>query len=216
MTVFVRVRTVVFTVALIFGIGWSVRCFAQAQLEDLPWELNAGDLQALGLHLPSYLSTVADLHDYQKRVPSRQEIFIEWDPHVGFDHPAYREQVAERSLRHEFILQQRKQNIKGDAGIGPTTLLDLGLVVVGATGTDEVRGLAMGPSLLIRGEAFYVPGERQPPERHDYIQSKTTFRVGLPDDPKIEKLLLLLAHPNEKPRLEQVGIIDLTTKGVSK
>jgi hypothetical protein len=191
------------------------RVTAQTQSDAPPWELNAGDLQAVGLHLPSYMPKMGDLHDYQKRVPSHQEILIEWDPHTGYDHPAYREQVAERSLKHDFTLEQRKQNIKGDAGIGPTSLLDLGLEVVGVTNTGEIRGLANGPSLLVRGEATHVPGERTP-ERHDFIKSKDTFLVALPDDPKIEKLVLLLAHPNEKPRLEQVGVIDLTAKTAPK
>jgi hypothetical protein len=212
----VKVRTVVLTAACIFGIGWGIRCAAaQAQLKDFPWELNARDLQAAGLHLPSYMSTVADLNDYQKRLSSHQEIWIEWDPHTGYDHPAYREQVAERSLKHDFALQQRNQNIKGNAAIGSTDLLDLRLVVVAATSNGEVRGLDMGPSLLIRCDLPPAPrGPQQ--ECHDYIQSKMTFMVGLPDDPTIEKLVLLLTHPNEKPRLEQVGAIDLTAKVAPK
>jgi hypothetical protein len=210
----VRVRIFVFTVASIFGIGWGIRC-AAAQAQDRPWELNPGDLQAVGLHLPSYMSTVADLNDHQKRLSSRQEIWIEWNPRTGYDHPAYREDVAERSLKHDFALQQRNQNIKGNAVIGSTDLLDLRLVVVAATGTGELRGLAMGPSLLIRCDVPPVPGG-PPQECHDYIQSKTTFLVGLPDDPTIDKLVLLLTHPNEKPRLEQVGVIDLTAKVAPK
>jgi hypothetical protein len=216
MTTLVRLGRAALIIALMFGIGWSIRCVAaHTQPDGNPWELNAGDLQAAGLHLASYMSTVGDMEDYQKNLPSHQEILIEWDPHTGFDHPAYREQVAERSLKHDFALQQRKQKVKGDARTGPTTLLDLGLVVVAATSTGEVRGFAIGPSLLIRGEATHVPGER-PPERHDYIQSKTAFWVGLPDDPKIEKLVLLVAYPSEKPRLEQVATIDLTTKVTPK
>ena len=211
-----RYRSSLLAIGLMVGVGLAgshVR--AQTQTDDRPWELNAGDLQAVGLHLPSYMPKIGDLHDYQKRVPSRQEILIEWDPHTGYDHPAYREQVAERSLKHDFTLVQRKQSIKGDAQIGTLDLLDLSLEVVGVTDTGEVRGLASGPSLLVRGEAFHAPGEHSP-ERNDYIQGKGTFSVGLPDDPKIEKLVLLLAHPSEKPRLEQVGTIDLTAKAAPK
>jgi hypothetical protein len=209
-------RSTLLVVGLIGGIGYvGSRASAQTQSDDRPWELNAGDLQAVGLHLPSYMSNIGDFEDYSKRLPSFQQVLIEWDPHTGYDHPTYREQVAERSLKHDFTLVQRKQNIKGDARIGPTTLLDLGLVVVGVTSTGEVRGLAFGPSLLVRGEATHAPGEPKP-ERHDYIQSKGAFWVGLSDDPKIEKLVLLLAHPNEKPRLEQIGTIDLTAKAAPK
>jgi hypothetical protein len=216
MTPIIRLRWALLIVALILGLGQgATRVVAQTQSDDRPWELNAGDLQAVGLHLPSYMPKIGDLHDYQKRLPSRQEMLIEWDPHTGYDHPAFREQVAERSLKHDFALVQRKQNIKGDAGIGPTTLLDLGLEVVGVTNTGEVRGFANGPSLLVREEGTHAPGEPKP-DRHDFIKSKDTFWIGLPDDPKIEKLVLLLAHPNEKPRLEQVGVIDLTAKALPK
>lgn len=212
----VRVRIFVLTAALIVGIQWGIRCAAaQAQLTDRSWELNPGDLKTVGLHLPSSMSTVADLHEYQKRLSSRQEIWIEWNPHTGYDHPAYREEVAERSLKHDFALQHRKQNIKGNVVIGSTDLLDFRLVVVAADGTGEVRGLATGPSLLIRCDVPPAPGRPQQ-GCHDYIKSKTTFLVGLPDDSTIEKLVLLLAHPNEKPRLEQVGVIDLRAKVAPK
>jgi hypothetical protein len=203
-------------IGLIVGVAYvGGRVTAQTQSDGRPWELNAGDLQAVGLHLPSNMPTVGDLHDYQKRVSNHQEILIEWDPHTGYDHPTFRERVAERSLKHDFTLVQRKQNIIGNPGIGPTTLLDLGLEVIGVTNTGEVRGLAIGPSLLAHGEGTHAPGEPKP-ERHDYIKSKDTFLVGLPDDPKIEKLIMLLAHPNEKPLLEQVGTIDLTPKTAPK
>lgn len=206
-------KVTVFAVALIFGIGWGFA--AQSQLEDLPWELHVDDLHAVGLHMPSYMSTVRDLEDYQKRLTSCQQLWIEWDPHTGYDHPAYREQVAERSLSHDFALQQRNQNAKGCVRMGPTALLDLGLVVVAATNKGEVRGFAFGPSLLIRCDLPSAPEEPQQ-ECRDLIQSKTTFLFVLPDDAQIEKLVLLLAHPNEKPRLEQVGVIDLTAKGAPK
>ena len=219
MTALVKVRIAVLTVALMFGIGWGTnRAVAQGSpLADArPWDLSAGDLAAVGLHLPSYMPRVAeDLWEYQKRVTTRQDFLIEWDPHTGYDYPAFREQVAEHSLKHEFNLKQRKQNIKANAQIGTLDLLDLSLEVVGVTDTGEVGGLANGPNLLVRDEAFHAPGER-PPERHDYILGKGDFWVALPDDPKIVKLVLLLAHPNEKPRLEQVGVIDLTAKVASK
>jgi hypothetical protein len=205
-------RSALLVVGLIGGIAYvGSRASAQTQSDDRPWELNAGDLQAVGLHLPSYMSKIGDLEDYQNKVLSHQQMLIQWDPHTGFDHPTFREQVAERSLKHDFTLVQRQQNIKGDSRIGPTALLELGLEVVGVTNTGEVRGLANGPSLLVRSEGTHAPGEPKP-DRHDFIKSKDTFSVALPDDPKIEKLVLLLAHPSEKPRLEQIGTIDLTPK----
>jgi hypothetical protein len=212
----VKLRRVAFTAALIFGIGQGARHLAsQTQSEGRPYELNAGDLQSVGLRLPSTMSKIGDLEDYQKGVTSRQEMLIDWDAHTGYDHPVYREQVAERLLKHEFTLVQRKRNVKGDAQIGTLMLLDSGLEVVAVTSAGEVRGLANGPSLVVRRESYPVPGLPLQ-EHHDYVQSKNAFWVGLPDDPKIEKLVLLLTHPNEKPRLEQVGTIDLTSKAPPK
>jgi hypothetical protein len=200
---------------LIVGVsyfGSRVAAQGSALSDSRPWDLNASDLAAVGMHMPSDMPWVAeDLWEYQKRATTHQELLIEWDPHTGYDHPTFRERVAEHSLKHDFALVQRKQIVKGNAQIGTLDLLDLSLEVVGVTNTGEVRGLANGPSLLVRGEGTHAPGEPKP-ERHDYIKSKDTFWVGLPDDPKIEKLVLLLAHPNEKPRLEQVGVIDLTAK----
>lgn len=214
MTSLVRIRWVILTTPFFFGIGHGAsRAVPQgsALADAHPYELNANDLLAVGLHLPSYMPRVAeDLAEYQKRTTTRQELLIEWDPHTGYAEAAPREQVAEHSLKHEFNLKQRKQNIKGDARIGPLMLLDLSLEVVGVTNTGEVRGLGRGPDLLVHGEATHLPGEPTP-EHHDSIQSKGDFWVALPDDPKITKIVLLFAHPNENPRLEQVGTIDLTT-----
>jgi hypothetical protein len=148
-------------------------------------------------------------------LPTHQEFLVDWDPHTGYDHPVFREQVAEHSLKHAFALLERKQNIKGNAPIGLLMLMNLGIEVVAVTATGEVRGLTSGPSLLVQGESLSIGGH-SPSEHHDYIMPKGAFPISLPDDPKIEKLVLLLVHPNEKPRLEQVGVIDLTAKTAPK
>jgi hypothetical protein len=161
------------------------------------------------------MPTVSDLELYQKTVPTHQELLIEWDPHTGYDHPVFREQISERSLKHEFTLKQRKKDIKGNAPINVRMLFELGLEVVGVTSTGEVRGLANGSSLLIRPDLPPAPGS-PPQDLHDYIEGKGDFWVSLPDDSMIEKILLLLAHPNEKPRLEKVGTIDLIPRAAPK
>ena len=202
--------------ALIFGVGYySTSVAAQTQADGLPWKVNASDLQAVGFHLPSNMPTVSDLEVYQKVVPTHQEFIIVWDPHTGYDHPVFREQISERSLKHEFTLKQRKKDVKGNAPFNVPMLFELGLEVIGVTSTGEVRGLANGPSLLIRPDLPPAPGSR-PQELHEYIQGKGEIWVSLPDDPKIEKLVLLLGHPSEKPRLEQVGMVDLTAMSAPK
>jgi hypothetical protein len=212
-------RSALLVIGLIVGVGYfGSRVVAQrsALSDSRPWEVNVSDLAAVGMHMPSDMPRVAeDLWEYQKRTTTHQELLIEWDPHTGYDHPTFRERVAEHSLKHDFALVQRKQSVKGNAQIGTLDLLDLSLEVLGVTDTGEVRGFRNGPSLLVREEGTHAPGEPKP-DRHDYIKSKDTFWVGLPDDLKIEKLVLLLAHPNEKHRLEQVGTIDLTPKTAPK
>jgi hypothetical protein len=192
------------------------RLTAQTQSDDRPWILNAGHLQSVGLHLPSNMPTMRDLVNYQRYLPTHQELQIDWDPHTGFDHPAWRELVAEDSLKHEFALVERKQNVKGNAVMNGLTLNDLGLEVVAITANGEVRGFANGPSLLMRGES--LPAGNAPRSvPHDYIMGKGPFRVSLPDDPQITNIALLLVHPDGgKFRLEQIGTIDLTTKEIPK
>lgn len=204
-----RVLSLAHIVLLIFVCCRSTgRANAQSQPDGRSWELSAADLQSVGLHLPSYMPTLRDLQAYQALLPTHQEVLLDWDPHTGYDHPVLREQVAEHSLKHDFTLLERKQNVKGNAPIGLVMLMDLGLEVVGATSTGEVRGLTSGPSLLVQGESLAVPGQSAP-EHHDYVMGKDQFRVSLPDDPKIEKIVLLVIHPNEKPRLEQAAVIIL-------
>jgi len=198
-------------IALICGIGRGSDCIAaQVQSESNSWELNASQLQAVGLHLPSYMPTITDLHNYQKNLPVHQELDIEWAPRTGYDHTVPREQVDEGSLKHDFQLIGRKQHVKGGAFTNNLTLGDLEVIAVAITMGGEVRGFASGPSLLMRGEAIAV-GDHMP-EPRDYIGWKGAFHVSLPEDPQIAKISLLLVHPDkDKFRLEQVGTVDLTT-----
>jgi hypothetical protein len=161
-----------------------------------------------------------DLHHYQTGLSTHQELLIDWDPHTGYDHPAWREEVAEGSLRHEFTLLERKQNVKGNAATHTLRLLDLGLYVIATTDTGEVRGVVNGPSLLMQAEM--LPADKATASvPHHYIMGKGPFLVSLPDDPQIKKIVLLLAHPGTgqfrgKFRLEKVGTIDLDAKTTPK
>jgi hypothetical protein len=45
------------------------------------------------------------------------------------------------------------------------------------------------------------------------VYPKVTFELYLPGDPKIERLLFLMAHPDgAKYRLEKVGTLDLSSR----
>lgn len=192
------------------------RLTAQTQSDDRPWILNAGHLQAVGLHLPTKMPTMRDLVNYQRYLPTHQELQIDWDPHTGYDHPVRRADIAEGSLKHDFTLVERKQDVKGNAVMNELTLDDLELEVVAITANGEVRGFANGPSLLMRGESL-LAGNAPRSIPFDLILGKGPFRVSLPEDPQITKIVFLLVHPDGgKFRLEQIGGIDLPAKEIPK
>jgi hypothetical protein len=180
----------------------------KAQTEGVSWELSASHLQAAGLPLPPYMPTVRDVMLYQVSLSTHQEIGLEWDLMPGNDRPVRRDGVAEGSLSSNFVLQNRKQNVQGSARTSTLTLSDLTLVTVAVTANGEVRGLTIGPG------SPRIPAEhRNGKDGYDMVDSKVIFDLFLPDDPKIEKLVFLLAHPNgTKYRLERVGTLDLGSR----
>ena len=73
----------------------------------------------------------------------------------------------------------------------------------------------MGPgSPYLPPESLHAkPGQRM----EGYVFPKVTFALYLPDDPKIERLVFLLAHPDgTKYRLEEVGSLELDAASRSK
>jgi hypothetical protein len=198
------------TIGLAFGFGYVALSAStpQAQTEGNSWELSASHLQAAGLHLPSYMPRVENPMLYQSRLSTHQELEIEWNLIPGSDRPVRRDGVAEGSLSSNFILQNRKQNVQGNARASMLDMNDLTLVTIAITPNGEVRGLTVGPGTpRIPGESF--GGKTS----YEMVNPKTTFQIFLPDDPKVEKLVFLLAHPDgAKYRLEKVGTLDLSSK----
>jgi hypothetical protein len=200
--------------ALRIGLAFAFGYFAlsastpRAQTDGLSWELNASHLQAAGLPLPSYMPRVRDVMLYQVGLSTHQEIEVQWDLIPGNDHPVRREGVAEGSLSSNFTLQDRKHNVQGNARTSTLTLSDLTLVTVAVAGNGEVRGLTVGPG------SPRIPAEyRNGKGGYNLVDSKVTFELFLPDDPKIEKLVFLVSHPDgTKYRLEKVGSLDLSSK----
>jgi hypothetical protein len=197
-------------IGLAFGLGYFVLSAStpRAQTDGLSWELNAGYLQAAGLLLPSSMPRVNDVMHYQVSLTTHQEIEVQWDLIPGNEHPVRRDSIAEGSLSSDFILQGRKQNVRGNARTSTLTLSDLTLVTVAVTSNGEVRGLAVGPGSPRIAKEFWR-GDTSPP----MVYPKVTFQVFLPDDPKIEKLVFLVSHPDgSKYRLEKVGTVDLSSR----
>jgi hypothetical protein len=126
----------------------------------------------------------------------------------GNDHPVRREGVAEGSLSPNFILLSRKHSVQGNARTSTLTLSDMTLVTVAVATNGEVRGLTVGPGSP-RIPAESLNGKTS----YAMVHPKEIFLIFLPDDPKIEKLVFLLAHPDgAKYRLEKVGTLDLSSR----
>jgi hypothetical protein len=195
-------------IALIFAVP-TLRGRPQtgSQREQPLFELRADYLSAVGLHFPSYMPSVDDVMNYQAKLSTHQELTIEWTIIPGSDRPVHKDTVREGSLSSDFALVDRKQNVAGNARKSTLTLDEMALVTAAVTSSGEIRGLVVGPgSPLMRGER----GGRA------FVRPKDTFFVFLPNDPKIERLVFLLAHPaGEKYRLEQVGILELPQKRVA-
>jgi hypothetical protein len=181
---------------------------AQDQSEPPVFQLRADYLQQAGLHFPSYMPTVLDVMKYQVTLSVHQELKIEWNLIPGVETSVPKGQVAEGSLAPNFSLLERKQNVSGNARTSTLTLNEMTLVTAAVTGNGEIRGLTVGPGSPVHFAERLLRGKQTPGE--DTVSPKSTFIVYLPDDPKIEKLVFLLAHPDgEKYRLEQVGTLEL-------
>ena len=197
-------------IGLAFGFGYvAIRASTpQAQAEGRSWELNASHLQAVGLPLPSHMPRVGDVMLYQVSLSTHQEIQVQWDLIPDNDRPVRREIVAEGSLSSNFVLQNRKQNVQGSARTSTLTLSDMTLVTVAVASNGEVRGLTVGPG------SPRIPAEyRNGKGGYEMVYPRITFELFLPDNPKIVRLLFLLAHPDgTKYRLEKVGTLDLSSR----
>ncbi|MGO9270287.1 MAG: hypothetical protein ACLQOO_08560 [Terriglobia bacterium] len=203
--------------------------------------LTAGHLADAGVPLPSYLTgdcpeetnlgrsakgeliwmdvcgvtAIRDLERYQAKLPSHQELMVEWDSLPGVQgRPELRgalplKEVEQIPLSPNFVLKDRKRNVRG----GPVTWSGaLGLVIVGVTSGGEVRGLetlndpriwwsdSLGPGGTMQGAVFVNP--------------KVTFKVFLPEDPAIRKVVFLDPSPTKDGgfKLKKLGTIDLGDK----
>lgn len=207
-----NVRSMIACVALAFGTFLGGASFVRSvEAQDQPelpgYMLRVAYLQAAGLHLPSYMPGVMDVLKYQIRLSTHQELTVEWDLIPGIDHPLRREEADDRSLAPNFTLLDRKHGIKG--GVQRNAVLhDMFLVTAAVTSTGEVRGLVVGPGTPLHVAEHLRKGNQT--GGNDLVNPKETFVLSLPDDPKIDKVVFLLARPNgNEYRLEQAGTLQL-------
>jgi TolB protein len=195
---------------LVHGSATPSACITEAQTEELAWEIGASRLQAAGFTLPSDTPTVWSIMRKQSGLSTHQELSIEWDLIPGSEHPLWRGAVPEGSLSKSFVLLDRKQNVQGNSRGSTLTLSEMTLVTAAVTRNGEVRGLTVGPGSPYQPpESLHAkPGQRM----EGYVFPKVTFGLYLPDDPKIERLVFLLSHPDgTKYRLEEVGSLELNS-----
>jgi hypothetical protein len=205
-----RISFVVAVCGSILGIGsFSHLAEAQDQPEPPVFELRVAYLKDAGLRLPPEMPRVRDVMSYQARLSTHQEVTVEWHLIPGRNDAIPRDHVVEGSLAPDFFLLDRKQGLRGNARVSTLTLSDMTLVTAAVTSSGEVRGLVVGP-----GSPILQP-ERRRNDRgqtggETVVFAKSTFVLYLPDDPKIDKLVFLLSHPDgEKYRLERVGTLEL-------
>jgi len=196
------------TVLFFIAPPWMSLVPAQTMPEPPVFELQADYLQRAGLHFPSYMPSVLDVMKYQASSSTHQELKIEWNLIPGAETPVPKKRVAEGSLAPNFSILERKQNAPGNARVSTLTLSEMTLVTAAVTSNGEIRGLTVGPGSPVLFAERLVRGKQSPGE--DVVFPRSTFIIFLPDDPKIERLVFLLSHPEgEKYRLERVGTLEL-------
>ena len=133
--------------------------------------LTVAQLRRAGLSLPSYMA-LPELMTYQEKLPSHQALSLSWGA----------------SGTGAFTLVERKQKLAGAPGKSELSLSEVTLVVVAATCSAEVRGLALARLSSESG----------------------AFSVKLPDDSRICGVYFLRPVLKGKaPSLTQVGSINL-------
>lgn len=176
--------------------------------------LSPGHLEALGLHLPSYMPAVRDLIGYQLTsvsAGSSKDRTIEWDSLPG--QHGYGEEGLLREedtnmlpLSPNFTLVEPTQRHYA-YGLNGAFVVARTIVIAAATTDGEVR------STIIMGDPRNRGGEGQ-----FMIAPKVTFNVVLPDDPQITKIVFLRPMSADPPllfRLEQIGKIELKPRSAT-
>ena len=109
-------------------------------------------------HLPSNLTTLHDLVQYQQKLPLHQTVTITWDSLPGHPGPLQKSEADAIPLSGDFTLVKRTQHEPGPPGGTGLDVIQDSIVVVALTSGGEIRGLkAQGDRRTAYGEA--LPGE---------------------------------------------------------
>jgi len=172
-------------------------------------EITVDRLGALGLHLPSYMSTIDELDRYEHLLlQTIQTIRIQWESMPG------QKEIVPKNIAEldrgpsSFVLLEREHNVKGGIeGFRGLATKDV-LINVGVTATNEIRGLSMlrDPRLINSEGPVW-----------ELINPTVQFDISLPDDPYIQRVLFLSPKSDHGIYvLKKLGELDLSTAKPSK
>jgi hypothetical protein len=135
--------------AILFGVD-----NARAQKNSSPYSvLSPAKLQALGAHLPEYISTIQDQLVYQDQTPIRQSFTVSWN----------KSDVASSTPESYPKIVRRDQHIARQLGNQAATHEETRLLIVSTTKKGEIRGLAATADEGISGQpiTFEMPQDGQ-------------------------------------------------------
>jgi hypothetical protein len=149
---------------------------------------------------------IRDLFAYQGSLTTHQDFVVQWDSLPGRKEIMGYDKEEDIPLSGDFVLIERKQNVRGLVG-DRYDKLNRSFVIVAVDGAGQVRGLQadFDPRIIVAEGA----------PRAVLIQPSVTLRFKMPDDPQIKSIIFFRAMPRPEGggKLVRVGSIDLQAAG---
>ncbi len=177
-------------------------------------EVRPEDLQATGLHLPSYVPTLWELMWYLSHVDFHQQLMVEWDSMPGRQDPIKKQDTVGTPVSGNFTVLERTQRLRGGCGKSIPDATEL--IVAAVTTQNEIRALQFSRDPR-DWHGDYFGGAK--PEGYQVVFPKARLILNLPDDPQIQTLVFLKPHRKDELdrtkgwRLETIGTLKLVTPG---
>lgn len=188
------------------GMLLAVPVPAQNPPEPSTW-ITPEKITDTGLHLPSYMETVAEQMDYQRGLPTHEELAIQWDSLPGVSGQIVKKQDVENlPMSANFLVVERKHGIRGGAHTEPPMLVGGELVAAAATSGGEIRGLVVFWDPRASHTEDVAHGQRS-----DFVKPRVTFSLFIPDDPQIRRIVFFkpVSTTGRDAKLEKIGEIPL-------
>jgi len=185
-------------VATLIALGY---CFAQV-VNDSLW-IKPSSLTEVGVHLPSYIKSVDEQLSSQAALPTHQELTLEWNSLAGNSTKTLRKEETEgQVLRGDFHLVERQEKIRGGSVSRPPMFIQDHIVAIAVADGNEVRGL-----VILWDPRSWHSEDVARGKRYDFITPSVRFKLWLPDDPAIRRVVFLRPVPgnNGKSHLKRIG-----------